>query len=166
MDSPLQPTDPARSLLRAADADRERVAALLQDSYSQGRLVLEEFQDRLEQAYGAKTLGQLDVLTTDLPSEGTRPAKPAQMPSGQAVGRKNVRDRALCYLIIMLFLVGIWAASGREGSFWPIWPILVGGLILTFDIFGLERPGRHRRRAGVYRHRRRQHHGNKEDESE
>ena len=55
MDDPLQPSDPARVSVRASDMDRERVADVLRDSYADGRLTLEEMQERLDQAYAGKT---------------------------------------------------------------------------------------------------------------
>jgi hypothetical protein len=59
------PSDPK---LRASDADRERTAALLREHLAAGRLTAEEFQERLDAAYAAKTLGQLDELLADLPA--------------------------------------------------------------------------------------------------
>ncbi|MGW2397943.1 DUF1707 SHOCT-like domain-containing protein [Kitasatospora sp. NPDC001664] len=56
--------------LRASDADRERVAELLRDAYAEGRLTVEEHSERIELAYGAKTLGDLAPLTRDLPAPG------------------------------------------------------------------------------------------------
>jgi hypothetical protein len=53
--------------LRAADADRERIAEQLRESHAEGRLDIAEFQERLERAYEAKTLGELDRLVMDLP---------------------------------------------------------------------------------------------------
>jgi Domain of unknown function (DUF1707) len=55
--------------LRAADADRERVAELLRTSHTEGRLDMAEFQERLERCYKAKTLGELDELVRDLPRQ-------------------------------------------------------------------------------------------------
>jgi hypothetical protein len=54
--------------MRASDADRERTAALLREHLAAGRLDEEEFHERLEKAYAAKTLGDLDELMTDLPA--------------------------------------------------------------------------------------------------
>jgi hypothetical protein len=54
--------------MRASDADRDRTAALLREHLAAGRLDEEEFQERLEKAYAAKTLGDLDELMTDLPA--------------------------------------------------------------------------------------------------
>jgi Domain of unknown function (DUF1707)/2TM domain len=152
----MQPAGPAQPALRASDLDRERVATLLRENYSDGRLSLEEFQERLEMVYAAKTLGELDTLTADLPVPGSTAPSPTASPlPHEAARQKRVRDRVLTYLLLMAFLVAIWAVSGREGSFWPIWPILVGGLILGFDILGLEHPTRHgrRRRRERWEHR-------------
>lgn len=55
--------------LRAADADRERIAERLRKSHAEGRLDLGEFQERLERCYEAKTMGELDALVTDLPRQ-------------------------------------------------------------------------------------------------
>lgn len=53
--------------VRASDADRERVARSLRQHLMAGRLVAEEFEERIERAYTAKTLDELSVLTRDLP---------------------------------------------------------------------------------------------------
>jgi hypothetical protein len=59
------PGDPR---LRASDADRERTAQLLREHHAVGRLTAEEFEDRLEQVFQARTLGELDALLADLPA--------------------------------------------------------------------------------------------------
>ena len=53
--------------IRASDADRDRTAALLREHHVAGRLTAEEFNERLDKAYAAKTLGDLDQLLSDLP---------------------------------------------------------------------------------------------------
>ena len=59
------PSDPR---IRASDADRDRVTALLREHHAAGRLTAEEFHERMEQALDAKTLGELDGLLADLPA--------------------------------------------------------------------------------------------------
>ena len=59
------PGDPR---IRAADADRDRVAALLREHHAAGRLTAEEFHDRMDKAMDARTMGELDELMTDLPA--------------------------------------------------------------------------------------------------
>ena len=53
--------------IRASDADRDRTAALLREHLAAGRLNDEEFNERLDKTYAAKTLGELDQLLSDLP---------------------------------------------------------------------------------------------------
>ncbi|MER6575633.1 DUF1707 domain-containing protein [Nonomuraea sp. NPDC001023] len=62
--------------LRASDADRDRVAALLGDALATGRLTSVEHADRLEIAYTAKTIGELVPLTRDLPQVSAPSALP------------------------------------------------------------------------------------------
>jgi hypothetical protein len=53
--------------LRIGDADRDAVAAELREHYAHGRLTLEEFNQRLDAAFAAKTQADLSRLTSDLP---------------------------------------------------------------------------------------------------
>jgi hypothetical protein len=56
---------------RISDADRERVAELLRTAAGNGRLDIEELEQRLESAYAAKTYGELVPITRDLPVAGS-----------------------------------------------------------------------------------------------
>jgi Domain of unknown function (DUF1707) len=51
----------------ASDAERERVAVVLRDAAGEGRLTADELTDRLGLALRARTAGELDALTHDLP---------------------------------------------------------------------------------------------------
>lgn len=57
--------------LRASDADREKVAAVLREAVGEGRLVLDEFEERLAAVYAARTYAELEPLTRDLPTAHT-----------------------------------------------------------------------------------------------
>jgi hypothetical protein len=59
---------PPNPRLRASDADRDRVAALLREHLAAGRLTTDEFQERLSATFAAKTMGELDELMADLPA--------------------------------------------------------------------------------------------------
>ena len=63
--------------LRAGDADRERVAERLRAALDEGRLNLYEYDDRLREAYAAKTYSELDALLKDLP--GVTPVSQSQV---------------------------------------------------------------------------------------
>jgi hypothetical protein len=67
MSSPAVP-DPQH--LRASDADRERVAEMLREAAGDGRLTMDELDERLESVYKAKTYAELAPLTHDLPASG------------------------------------------------------------------------------------------------
>jgi hypothetical protein len=68
--------------LRASDAERERTIDALRDAAAEGRLTFEELADRIESAAGARTRGELDELTRDLPA-ATAGARVAPMPAGE-----------------------------------------------------------------------------------
>jgi hypothetical protein len=59
--------------LRASDADRERVVALLSEALADGRLSPDEHTERMTVAYSARTLGELSGLTTDLTPAEAQP---------------------------------------------------------------------------------------------
>jgi hypothetical protein len=59
--------------LRASDTDRERVADVLREAAGQGRIDMEELEERLESVYAAKTYGELLPITRDLPADGAAP---------------------------------------------------------------------------------------------
>ncbi|MEU6340625.1 DUF1707 and DUF4190 domain-containing protein [Streptomyces sp. NPDC046977] len=58
----------------AGDAARERTVEVLKDAYTEGRLTLQEYEERIGRAYESRTYGELDVLVLDIPRP--RPAPP------------------------------------------------------------------------------------------
>ena len=76
-----QPERPKHLDLRASDADRERIAKILHDAMGEGRLTIAELDERLQSAYAAKTLGDLEPLTADLPVTTTGQPIPAPAPA-------------------------------------------------------------------------------------
>ncbi|MFH8370284.1 DUF1707 domain-containing protein [Streptomyces sp. NPDC018031] len=67
--------------MRASDAERERVADALRDAVAEGRLTMEEFEERLDAAYRARTHGELEPLVRDLPVPAGA-AGPVAVPAG------------------------------------------------------------------------------------
>jgi uncharacterized protein DUF1707 len=61
--------------IRVADDDRERAIVELREHAVAGRLTLEEFSERVDQAYAARTRGELDVVLRELPSAPLTPAR-------------------------------------------------------------------------------------------
>jgi DUF1707 SHOCT-like domain len=68
-------TPPHPRTLRASDADRERVVAVLAEAASDGRLSADEHAERVHRAYLARTLGDLAGLTRDLAAPSAQPLR-------------------------------------------------------------------------------------------
>src|SRR6266540_4301467 len=91
-----------RASLRASDADREQIVFALRQHHGDGRLTVSEFTERMGLAYEAKTLGDLEVLTRDLPplppplpeAPGLDPVAFLPAPAQLRV-RERVHDRAV-----------------------------------------------------------------------
>jgi hypothetical protein len=142
----LEPGDEQRrASLRAADADRERVVEALRQHHVDGRLDAEELTQRIDQAYAAKTLGDLDAVTTDLPpiSPPARPGAPlrARRPDpGRARARAAFQRHLFNYLWVNGLLVVIWALTNFGGYFWPVWPMIGWGIGLASHAFAAYGP--------------------------
>jgi Domain of unknown function (DUF1707)/Cell wall-active antibiotics response 4TMS YvqF len=54
--------------MRVSNNDRERVAQFLHNSMAEGRLTVSELEERLDKVYSAKTFGELEPVTRDLPA--------------------------------------------------------------------------------------------------
>jgi len=134
------PGDPR---IRASDADRDRTTALLREHHAAGRLTAEEFNERMDAALGAKTLGELDDLLTDLPvidlyrlpHESMR--RPAGLPHqslvprdpGGAASPVRFSPGTLAvgaWAVVTGTLVAIWAVAAVVGvGTWLPWWLLV-----------------------------------------
>lgn len=134
--------------LRASDADRERVANELRDHYADGRLTMEEFDERIDSVYKAKTFGELAPITADLPAPPPDPA----VQKAQERQRRIARLRAVwgSWLTVSIICTAIWLLSGISGhghftNFWPGWVIGPWGAMILAGTLG---GGRNRPRPG------------------
>jgi Domain of unknown function (DUF1707) len=109
--------------VRASDEDREHLIAELEEHSVAGRLDTDELERRVTSAYAATTTGELDALRNDLPA-----------PSRQVALQHAERRRQLTRRMIQesggsLGLFGvctvIWAVSGANGQFWPVWILVI-----------------------------------------
>jgi hypothetical protein len=95
---------PAVPQLRASDADRERVADQLRQASGEGRLTVDELDERLNRCYAAKTVAELAQLTADIipgqqaasapSSAGTVSVRPGPGGTGTIVSIMGGNDRA------------------------------------------------------------------------
>jgi uncharacterized protein DUF1707 len=113
--------------IRASDKERESVVDVLRDAYTDGRLTLEEFEERTSAAYASKTWTDLRELTGDLPVEPVLGAdlpqrQPHPVPAAQVVPsvpqpRQGGRDRPLGRLLPVIFVwIMIAAAAGSPDT--------------------------------------------------
>jgi len=121
--------------IRASDADRDRAATLLREHHAAGRLTVEEFSDRLDRAFAAKTVGEIDGLLRDLPGIDLYRLPDAALtrqPRQNQPKRHREAWRAAwgSWLSVSLLLFVIWALSGH-GYIWPLWVAGPWGAILV-----------------------------------
>lgn len=93
--------------VRVSDAEREQAVASLREHTLAGRLTLEEFSARVEEAYGARTKGELERVARELPEVTTvAPAKKAKrwtvaiMGGADRKGRWRVPRKAVVVAIM------------------------------------------------------------------
>jgi hypothetical protein len=108
--------------MRASDAERGATAELLRRHHAEGRLDTDELEERIERCYAAKTLGQLDALTADLPGPRSRRAPTT------ATGRPGRAPRVPVVFLAIAAIVALSATTGAH-VLWLIWP-------LAFFVFG------------------------------
>ena len=108
--------------LRIGDADREAVAASLREHYAQGRLTLEEFNQRLDATFKATTQSQLNLLTRDLP-HAARLSAPLPV-AGAARERAREDYQGGC---------GAHGRRARLGMF----PLIIAAFVTWLVFFGL-----------------------------
>src|ERR1700758_1231024 len=138
--SGLPPVEMAMSgdpRVRASDADRERTASLLREHHAVGRLTAEEFSERVDRAFAAKTIGDLDALLADLPAidlyqlpaAGIRPTPPGGLRRRGGPGHNRRSDAAFlpdrptswitwmaASSLLLLVWFGVGLATGGAGG--------------------------------------------------
>jgi Domain of unknown function (DUF1707) len=146
--------------LRASDADREAVAELLREAHAEGRLDYAELDERLTQTYAARTHGDLERLTMDLPrpdqqamERAPAPQRPParSAPTASVPARKDthpvLRGAWYAYFVAVGINVVIWAIVSLTNQEWTyFWPIWVAGpwgiVLLASTLIGRDQKGR------------------------
>lgn len=156
--------------MRASDRDRDRVAAALREHHAQGRLDVDEFKDRIERAYTAKTLGDLDTLMHDLPEQdlyqlpvpaNQQAVDQPPITTGAKVGRAMWKGVWATWAVVSLLNFVIWLlVSVTTAEFVYPWWIWVAGpwgaVLLAGQLMGAPPPIDRRRQRELRRESRRQ----------
>ena len=132
--------------MRAADADRHKVADQLKASLDEGRLSLNEYDERVRDAYAAQTYAELLILVADLPTPGT---SAAEVSAKRAAELRRSARRLPTALMVLWTIWGavtvvnivVWAlvaaTTGPDLYVWPIW-LLVPGAALAATTVGVQ----------------------------
>lgn len=154
-------TDMSRERLRAADTDRQQVADRLKDALEEGRLDLSEYDERLRDAYAAKTYGDLDRLLNDLPNSAPLvPATPQALEVASAEGERGAWLAHVWgpWLRVAAILTVIWGVAvigaSDELFYWPVWVVGPWGIVLVFRTISGLSSGEPHRYAAEAEHRR------------
>lgn len=144
--------------LRVGDADREATAAQLREHYADGRLTLEELNERLDQTFAAKTKADLNTVMRDLPQtvppgsagygqpgwQGPMMTRPTDYRRDQGAGQGSRRPFAvfapLMGLVWVFIILGAVSLFGLGGGDRPLAIVLfIAALALFRRLFGFGR---------------------------
>jgi hypothetical protein len=108
--------------LRVGQAERDAVVAALARHFADGRLTVEEYEERVEGALAARTGHDLEPLLADLPAEPpVRPARASTyrlQPVRTRPAYPSPRVIAVVAVLLLVFWAGPWAL-------WLLWPALI-----------------------------------------
>jgi hypothetical protein len=90
--------------MRAGDKDRQRVVEQLGKHMGEGRLTIQEFDERVVRAHASVYLDELPGLTADLPGD------PQPQPQQRRRSRSQMRVPVFVFLIAMLLAWSLVAA--------------------------------------------------------
>jgi hypothetical protein len=112
--------------IKASDADRDAVVAALSEHFQAGRLTTEELEERTGRALAARTLGELDELTADLPAPAPAPpGVPAVQPHRPGYLTMLPWVVPLVALVVVALAVGISTGHRSWGAWWVVPAALV-----------------------------------------
>jgi hypothetical protein len=112
--------------MRVSDADRHQVAEVLREAAGEGRIDLDELDQRLEAAYSAKTYADLAPLTADLPTHlAMQPTSQASLQPRQAYPVTGPGYRRSTAILSQTSRVGLWTVGPEHSAF-----AFMGGVLL------------------------------------
>ncbi|MFC4858730.1 DUF1707 SHOCT-like domain-containing protein [Actinophytocola glycyrrhizae] len=111
----------AGKAVRASDAERERIAKLVGEAAGEGRLTIEEADDRLEHVYTTRYRHELAEFVSDLPAGRPRAPRPAR---GRDRFPARLRVHAAVAVVLSVVLILRWVAMDVP-YFWPAGPMFL-----------------------------------------
>jgi hypothetical protein len=115
--------NPAPGRVRASDVEREEYAKVVRTAMTEGRLNLEEGEERLGKVYATTYRDELGPLIADLPSSTM-----FNTPEFLSEAKHRLRAHTGRVVSVAALLTGIWlfvAILAHPVFFWPIIPIAI-----------------------------------------
>lgn len=143
---PIRPED-----LRVSDVERNTVADQLRRAQEVGQLDIHEFDERTRAAFAARTRGELERVTADLPEPppaplpaARKPAAPARRIFSDTGGGTTMRVLSTIWLSILAVNLVVWGLVSvtSDGGVYPWWIWLgpSGAVLAVLYIVGIGRP--------------------------
>lgn len=133
-----------------SEAERERVIRDLTRHCGDGRLTLDELEERVAEVYAATSTAEIKHALRQLPAmpvaKPTVTSQPAPRPTSStspvkhhahgAIDARRACDIALrihlaVYLSVIGLLFAIWILTTPFGYVWPMWPAMTWGMALA-----------------------------------
>ena len=129
--------------MRAADADRQKIADRLKAALDEGRLSLHEYDDRVGQAYAARTYADLMGLVSDLPQPGLS----AEAVNARQAARRRRAARRMPTALMVLWTIWLAVTAvnivvyvlvamtvSEDVYEWPVWLAVPGSALLAVTV--------------------------------
>jgi hypothetical protein len=133
---------------RVSDAERAAVQERLRSAVGAGQLELHEFDERAKTLWAARTRGELQRVTADLPA--LPPPPPPAPPAPQRrifsddAGGVTLKVLSILWACALSINLVVWTlvslSSGEPLYFWPAWMLPSGAVLATLYAIGIGRP--------------------------
>ena len=142
VNEPVRPED-----MRASDHDRGLVQDRLRRAHELGQLDLHEYDERVRDAWAARTRGELTQLVRDLPIPLPVPSPPGRPGVfARSAGGVTMRVLTIVWIAVTVLNLSVWGVvSLTIGAVHPWWLWVAGppgAVLLTLYLLGIGRPRR------------------------
>lgn len=131
MNEPVRPDD-----MRVSDAERNKVQDQLKRAHDAGQLDLNEFDDRIQSVWAARTRGQLEKVTADLPNLPVPRAPGARAPAfTDTPGGIAMRVLTIIWASLTVVNLAVWGMISLTTAHllypWWAWVAIPPGAVLA-----------------------------------
>lgn len=114
--------------MRVSDAERQDVAESLRQALTEGRLDLDEYDERVQRAYQAKTYRELGAITADLPdAKPPTPAPPVPAATRRDLAHPHPNRVAILTVLGVFIGIAVVLSVVSGGVIVPLWPLFIVG---------------------------------------